>query len=77
MLVHLPIGGLILLGILELLAKVPRFKDAARNNGLILGLTAVASVATASALSFLHAASTSSSTNDVFIGSRYHLFTKR
>jgi uncharacterized membrane protein len=47
MLVHLPIGGLILLGILELLAKVPRFKDAARNNGLILGLTAVASITTA------------------------------
>jgi len=47
MLVHLPVGGLILLGILELLAKVPRFKDAAQNNRLILGLTAVASMATA------------------------------
>jgi uncharacterized membrane protein len=47
MLVHLPIGGLIILGILELLAKVPRFKDAAQNNGLILGLTAVASITTA------------------------------
>jgi uncharacterized membrane protein len=42
--VHLPIGGLVLLGILELLAKAPRFKDAAQNNGLILGLTAVASI---------------------------------
>jgi uncharacterized membrane protein len=47
MLVHLPIGGLIILGILELLAKVPRFKDAAQNNGLILGLTAVTSITTA------------------------------
>jgi hypothetical protein len=46
-LVHLPIGGLLLLGILELLAKVPRFKDAALNNRLIVGLTAAASVATA------------------------------
>jgi len=46
-LVHLPIGGLILLGVLELLAKVPRFKDAAQNNGLILGLTAATSITTA------------------------------
>jgi uncharacterized membrane protein len=47
MLVHLPIGGLILLGILELLAKVSRFKDAAQSNRLILGLTAAASITTA------------------------------
>jgi hypothetical protein len=39
MLVHLPIGGLILLGVLELLAKFSLFKDAARSNRLILGLT--------------------------------------
>jgi Planctomycete cytochrome C len=43
-LVHLPIGGLVLLGILELLAKFPRFKGAAQNNRLILGLVAAASV---------------------------------
>ena len=43
-LVHLPIGGLILLGILEVLAKFPRFKGAAQNNQLILGLVAAASV---------------------------------
>ena len=47
MLVHLPIGGLILLSILELLSKFPRCRDAARGNRLILGLTAAASVATA------------------------------
>jgi hypothetical protein len=47
-LVHLPIGGLILLGVLELLAKFTRFKDAAQCNHLILGLTAAASVAAAS-----------------------------
>jgi hypothetical protein len=47
-LVHLPIGGLILLGVLELLAKITRFKDAAQDNRLILGLTAAASVAAAS-----------------------------
>jgi uncharacterized membrane protein len=46
-LVHLPIGGLILLGILELFAKFTRFKDAAQSNRLILGLTAVASLAAA------------------------------
>ena len=43
-LVHLPIGGLVLLGVLELVAKFSRFKDAAQNNRLILGLTAAASV---------------------------------
>jgi uncharacterized membrane protein len=46
-LVHLPIGGLILLGILELLAKFTRFKDAAHSSRLILGLTAAGSVAAA------------------------------
>jgi uncharacterized membrane protein len=45
--VHLPIGGLVLLGILELLAKFSRFKDAALNSRLILGLTAATSVAAA------------------------------
>jgi len=46
-LVHLPIGGLVLLGILELLAKFTRFKDAAHSSRLILGLTAAASVTAA------------------------------
>jgi uncharacterized membrane protein len=46
-LVHLPIGGLILVAVLELLAKFTRFKDAAHCNRLILGLTAAASVAAA------------------------------
>ena len=46
-LVHLPIGGLILLGVLELLAKFTRFRDAAQNRRLILGLTAAVSVTTA------------------------------
>jgi hypothetical protein len=46
-LVHLPIGGLVLLGSLELAARLPRFKHAAQNNGLLLGLTVVASILTA------------------------------
>jgi uncharacterized membrane protein len=46
-LVHLPIGGLVLLGVLELLAKISRFKGAAQSNHLILGLTAAASVTAA------------------------------
>jgi uncharacterized membrane protein len=46
-LVHLPIGGLVLLGVLELLAKLPRFKGAAQNNRLILALTLAASVVAA------------------------------
>jgi uncharacterized membrane protein len=46
-LVHLPIGGLIILAILEVLAKFPRFKGAAQNNRLILGLLAAASVTAA------------------------------
>ncbi len=44
MVVHLPIGGLVLLSVLELLAKFSRFKGAAQNNRLILGLVAAASV---------------------------------
>ena len=47
-LVHLPIGGLVLLGALELLAKFRRFEGAAQNNRLILGLTTAASVISAS-----------------------------
>ena len=47
LLVHLPIGGLVLLGVLELLAKFSRFKDAAHCNRLILGLTAIAAIAAA------------------------------
>jgi uncharacterized membrane protein len=43
-LVHLPIGGLVLLGTLELLAKFPRFKGAAQNNPLILALTVAVAV---------------------------------
>jgi uncharacterized membrane protein len=46
-LVHLPIGGLVLLTILEVLAKFPRFKDSAHSNRLMLGLTAAASVSAA------------------------------
>ena len=46
-LVHLPIGGLVLLGLLELLAMLPRFKGAAQNNRLILALTLAAAVAAA------------------------------
>ena len=46
-LVHLPIGGLLLLVLLELLAKLPRFQGAAQNHRLILGLTAAAAAATA------------------------------
>ncbi len=46
-LVHLPIGGLVLLGVLEVLARFQRFKDAARSNRWILGLTAAAAIAAA------------------------------
>ena len=46
-LVHLPIGGLVLLGILEVLSKVRRFKGVAQNNGVIIALVAAASVTTA------------------------------
>jgi hypothetical protein len=47
MLVHLPIGGLVLLGVLELLAKFSRFKAAAQGNRVILCLVAAASIVTA------------------------------
>jgi uncharacterized membrane protein len=46
-LVHLPIGGLVLLGILELLARFSRFKDAAQNRLLILGFVAAGSISAA------------------------------
>jgi uncharacterized membrane protein len=46
-LVHLPIGGLVLLGALELVALFIRFKDAARNRRLILALTTAAAGVTA------------------------------
>jgi hypothetical protein len=46
-LVHLPIGGLVLLGILEALAGFSRFKDAAANRRLVLGLTAIGSAVAA------------------------------
>ena len=48
LLVHLPIGGLVLLEILELLAGFTRWKDAAQNSRWILGFvsgTAAASAA--------------------------------
>jgi uncharacterized membrane protein len=48
LLVHLPIGALVLLGMLELLAKFTRWKDAAQNSRWILGFvfgTAAASAA--------------------------------
>jgi hypothetical protein len=47
-LVHLPIGGLILLGVLELLAKFTRLTHAAQDNRLILGLVTAAAIAAAS-----------------------------
>jgi hypothetical protein len=47
MLAHLPVGGLVLLGILELLAMFPRFKDAARNRRVILGVVAAGTAVTA------------------------------
>jgi len=46
-LVHLPIGGLVLLAILEVLAKFPCFKGVPQNSRLILGLLAAASVTAA------------------------------
>ena len=47
MLVHLPIGGLVLLGVLEVLATFPRFKDAAQSRRVILALVAAGSAAAA------------------------------
>jgi hypothetical protein len=46
-LVHLPIGGLVLLVVLELAAKSSRFKDAAQGNRLLLGLLAGTSIVAA------------------------------
>jgi hypothetical protein len=46
-LVHLPIGGLVLLAILEVLTKFPRFIRVTQNNRLILGLVAVSSITAA------------------------------
>ena len=46
-LIHLPIGGLVLVGVLELIAKFTRLTDAASNCRLIIGLSALASIVTA------------------------------
>ena len=42
--VHLPIGGLVLLGLIELLARIARFKEAAQGRGVILGLTTAGAI---------------------------------
>ena len=47
MLVHLPIGSLVLLGVLEVLARLPRFKDTAQSKRVILGFATAASAAAA------------------------------
>jgi hypothetical protein len=47
MLVHLPVGGLVVLGALELLAALPRFKDLAQNRRVILGFVTLGAVAAA------------------------------
>jgi mono/diheme cytochrome c family protein len=47
MLVHLPVGGLVLLGVLEVLAAFPRFKGTAHNRRAILGVVAAGAVAAA------------------------------
>ena len=47
MLVHLPVGGLVVLGVLEALAVSSRFKDAARNRRVVLGLVALGAIAAA------------------------------
>jgi len=44
LLAHLPIGGIILAGMLELVARFPRFKDVAQSNRLIIGVAALSSV---------------------------------
>jgi uncharacterized membrane protein len=44
MLVHLPVGGLVLLGLLELVAMFPRYRDAAQSRRLILGIVAAGAV---------------------------------
>ncbi len=47
LLVHLPIGLILLLGLFELLALIPRFKQAAANRGLMLALAVPAAIASA------------------------------
>ena len=47
LLVHLPIGGLVLLGILEFLSACTRRKDVAQNRKWILGLVCSSAVVTA------------------------------
>jgi uncharacterized membrane protein len=47
LLVHLPIGVLVLLGTLEVLARSPRFKTTVQNRELILGFAACAAVTAA------------------------------
>ena len=44
MLVHLPVGGLVVLGVLEALALSARFKDMARNRRLILAVVALGAI---------------------------------
>jgi hypothetical protein len=47
MLVHLPVGGLAVLGMLEVLAIFPRFRDAAQNRRAILAVVVAGAVAAA------------------------------
>jgi mono/diheme cytochrome c family protein len=47
MLVHLPVGGLVLVSALELLALWPRFKEAAENRRVLLLFVAIGSMASA------------------------------
>jgi len=47
LLVHLPIGGLVLLGCLEVLSRAPRWKQAAQNSGWILAFVSLTSVGSA------------------------------
>jgi uncharacterized membrane protein len=47
MLVHLPVGGLVLLSVLELLATRPQFRDLAQNRRAILAIVALGAVGAA------------------------------
>ncbi len=47
LLVHLPIGGLILVGLLEVLARFSHFQRAAQNRQLLLGVVALSSLTAA------------------------------
>src|SRR5689334_9297426 len=47
LLVHLPIGGLVLLGVLEFVACFTPWKDAAQNNRWILGFVCATAVVSA------------------------------